>query len=73
MESLDTVAGAAIYQLSALSLYDMFVLKFSNNHAWRCPTKNIFVHSVRKTYPVTAWTSVSAPDTIYIKQSQPVP
>lgn len=33
-----TGAGAAVYQPIVLKVYDIFVLKFSNNHAWRCPT-----------------------------------
>lgn len=34
-------AGAAIYSKSVLSIYDMFVLGFSNRFAWRCPSRLI--------------------------------
>lgn len=34
-------AGAAVYTQSVLSIYDWFVLGFSNRVAWRCPTPQI--------------------------------
>lgn len=34
-------AGAAIYSKSVLSIYDLFVLGFSNRFAWRCPARLI--------------------------------
>lgn len=34
-------AGAAIYSKSVLSIYDLFVLGFSNRFAWRCPSRLI--------------------------------
>jgi hypothetical protein len=43
MASPNTAAGAAIYKPSTLKLYDIVVLKFSNNHAWRCPTKSVLL------------------------------
>jgi hypothetical protein len=39
MATPNTAAGAAIYNPSALKLYDLVVLKISNDYAWRCPTK----------------------------------
>jgi hypothetical protein len=39
--SLDTAAGAAIYSRPVLSVYDFFVLGFSNMFVWRCPSRLI--------------------------------
>lgn len=36
-----TEAGAAIYSKHVLSIYDFFVLGFSNRFAWRCPSQRI--------------------------------
>lgn len=36
-----TAAGAAIYNKLVLSIYDFYVLAFSNQFAWRCPSKDI--------------------------------
>ena len=36
-----TAAGAAIYNKLVLSIYDLYVLGFSNQFAWRCPSKDI--------------------------------
>jgi hypothetical protein len=35
------VAGAAIYTKAVLSVYDLYVLGFSNTFAWRCPSRLI--------------------------------
>ena len=35
----DAAKGAAAYTPSALALYDLFVLGFSNSLVWRCPTR----------------------------------
>jgi len=43
MASPDTAAGAAIYEPSALKIYDIVVLKFSNSYAWRCPTRAVLL------------------------------
>lgn len=37
-------AGAAIYSRAALSVYDIYVLGFSNKFAWRCPSQNLLAH-----------------------------
>jgi len=34
-------AGAAVYSKSVLSIYDLFVLGFSNRFAWKCPSQHI--------------------------------
>lgn len=34
-------AGAAVYSKPALSLYDLYVLGFSNTFAWQCPSRLI--------------------------------
>ncbi|WP_394824654.1 class I SAM-dependent methyltransferase [Pendulispora albinea] len=36
MPTLDTKAGAAVYSRAALSVYDFWVLGFSNRFVWRC-------------------------------------
>jgi len=36
-----TAAGAAIYNKLVLSIYDFYVLAFSNQFAWRCSSKDI--------------------------------
>ncbi|KAL1978224.1 hypothetical protein VTN31DRAFT_1083 [Thermomyces dupontii] len=33
--------GAAIYNPLVLRIYDLFVLRFSNSYAWRCPTQAV--------------------------------
>lgn len=35
------LAGQAVYSKSVLSIYDLWVLGFSNTFLWRCPTKKI--------------------------------
>ncbi len=37
-------AGAAIYSRAALSVYDIYVLGFSNKFAWRCPSRRLLAH-----------------------------
>ena len=37
----DTAAGAAIYSRPLLSVYDLFVLGFSNSFVWQCPSRLI--------------------------------
>src|SRR4051812_21284529 len=37
----DAKSGAAIYNKTVLSFYNLFVLGFSNNYAWKCPTTSI--------------------------------
>lgn len=37
-------AGQAIYTKPVLSIYDLWVLGFSNSAIWRCPTKNLRHH-----------------------------
>ena len=34
-------AGAAVYSKSVLSIYDWYVLGFSNTFAWKCPSRHI--------------------------------
>jgi hypothetical protein len=43
MTTLDqqSAAGAAIYNQTVLSVYDLFVLGFSNQFAWRCSSNHI--------------------------------
>ncbi len=43
MEELadDVKAGQATYTRSFLSVYDLLVLRFSNNYIWKCPTANM--------------------------------
>lgn len=36
--SQDAAAGAAVYNQPVLSVYDWFVLGFSNSYAWQCPS-----------------------------------
>lgn len=36
-----TAAGASIYNKTVLSIYDLYVLGFSNSFAWRCPSRLI--------------------------------
>ena len=36
-----TLAGQAVYSKNVLSLYDLWVLGFSNHYLWQCPTKLI--------------------------------
>src|SRR5579859_657862 len=36
-----SVAGAAIYSRTILSVYDIGVLGFSNTFVWKCPTSQI--------------------------------
>jgi hypothetical protein len=38
MAEQNAAAGAAIYNKTVLSVYDLFVLGFSNRWVWRCPT-----------------------------------
>lgn len=38
---MDPAKGAAAYTRSALSIYDLFVLGFSNSFAWKCPSRFI--------------------------------
>ncbi len=40
-EHEDPAKGAAAYTKAALSLYDLFVLGFSNSFAWKCPSQDI--------------------------------
>lgn len=40
----DARAGAAVYNRLTLAVYDRFVLGFSNNRAWRCPSRVILDH-----------------------------
>lgn len=35
------IAGQAVYSKAFLSIYDLFVLGFSNRVLWRCPSKNL--------------------------------
>ncbi len=37
----DAAAGAAIYSRTLLSVYDVFVLGFSNRFVWQCPSRLI--------------------------------
>jgi hypothetical protein len=37
----DAAAGAAVYTPSALALYDLFVLGFSNSFVWHCSSRTI--------------------------------
>ena len=37
----DTTAGAAVYSRPLLSVYDLFVLGFSNSFVWQCPSRLI--------------------------------
>lgn len=37
----DIVAGQAIYSKKVLSIYDLWVLGFSNHYLWKCPTRLI--------------------------------
>lgn len=37
----ETAAGTAVYSKQVLSIYDLFVLGFSNKYAWRCPSQHI--------------------------------
>lgn len=37
----DILLGQAIYTRKSLPLYDLFVTKFSNRFAWRCPRQNL--------------------------------
>lgn len=37
----DVKAGQAPYTRSFLSVYDLLVLRFSNNYIWKCPTANM--------------------------------
>jgi ubiquinone/menaquinone biosynthesis C-methylase UbiE len=37
----DAAAGAAIYSRPLLSVYDLFVLGFSNSFVWQCPSRLI--------------------------------
>jgi ubiquinone/menaquinone biosynthesis C-methylase UbiE len=39
--SAEAARGAAIYNQMILSLYDLYVLKFSNTFAWKCPSQLI--------------------------------
>jgi hypothetical protein len=39
MTSPNTAAGAHFYSSSLLRVYDILILKISNDYAWRCPTK----------------------------------
>ena len=34
-------AGAAVYSKPVLSIYDLYVLGFSNTFAWKCPSRHI--------------------------------
>lgn len=36
----ETAAGAAVYSKPVLTIYDLFVLGFSNTFAWRCPSSH---------------------------------
>lgn len=36
-----TFAGQAVYSKKVLSIYDLWVLGFSNHYLWKCPTKLI--------------------------------
>jgi methyltransferase family protein len=38
---LDSAKGAAAYTRTALALYDLFVLGFSNSFVWKCPSSVI--------------------------------
>ncbi len=42
--ALDSTKGAAAYTKTALSIYDLFVLGFSNSFAWKCPSALILDH-----------------------------
>jgi len=37
----DVAAGAAVYSKPVLSIYDLYVLGFSNTFVWRCPSRLI--------------------------------
>lgn len=37
----DVMAGQAIYSKKVLSIYDLWVLGFSNHYLWKCPTELI--------------------------------
>lgn len=37
----DAAAGAAVYSKSVLSIYNLYVLGFSNTFAWKCPSRHI--------------------------------
>jgi ubiquinone/menaquinone biosynthesis C-methylase UbiE len=37
----DAIAGQAVYSKPVLSIYDIWVLGFSNHFLWKCPTKLI--------------------------------
>jgi Methyltransferase domain len=40
----EVAAGQAIYTPKLLSIYDLFVLGFSNRFIWRCPTPGLLAH-----------------------------
>lgn len=40
----EVVAGQAVYTPRVLSIYDLFVLGFSNRLIWRCPSSRIEAH-----------------------------
>lgn len=40
-EKNDVTAGAAVYSQSVLSIYDLYVLGFSNSFVWKCPSHQI--------------------------------
>lgn len=39
-----THAGQAVYSRPVLAAYDLFVLRFSNRFAWRCPWPRLLAH-----------------------------
>ncbi len=41
MSDQQAAAGAAVYNRLVLSIYDLFVLGFSNTFAWKCPSRKI--------------------------------
>jgi len=40
---INTQDGAAVYSDRVLKIYDRWVLGFSNNHAWQCPTGTVLL------------------------------
>ena len=45
---IDSEHGAAVYSDRVLKIYDRWVLGFSNNHAWKCPTDAVLLPFFRQ-------------------------
>ena len=46
--SIDSEHGAAVYSDRVLKIYDRWVLGFSNNYAWKCPTDAVLLPFFRE-------------------------